>query len=93
MQHDHGRSPPGRGTAQRLKAMTTAGSSWPLTWWGYLDLSHGPLPYQGVGVLALLAALPLWPGHTSLCVSRLPRSVLRWPCDTQRSRAVVWLSL
>ncbi len=23
--------------------------TWADTWWGYLDLNQGPLPYQGVG--------------------------------------------
>ncbi len=26
-------------------------------WWGYVDLNHGPLPYQGADA-DLLAALP-----------------------------------
>jgi hypothetical protein len=27
-------------------------------WWGYVDLNHGPLPYQGDGESALVAILP-----------------------------------
>ena len=40
-------------------AMTSVVVSWPLGWWGYQDLNLGPLPYQGVGISAPLAALQL----------------------------------
>lgn len=44
---------------QRRKAMTPAGLSWPVTRWGYVDLNHGPLPYQGADLAVLVALLGL----------------------------------
>jgi hypothetical protein len=30
-----------------------------LSWWGYVDLNHGPLPYQGAGPGAWEATVSL----------------------------------
>jgi len=38
------------------KATVSRGLTCALNWWGYQDLNLGPLPYQGVDLVALEAS-------------------------------------